>query len=148
MRPGRLIPLAGCALLVGVLPACGSDGGDSAPTASPAARVSRPPAVTRVQVPPGTGKGYVGARSDVTVQSCTGSAGTWTVKGTVTNSSTKAADYRIYTSFLSADQDTRGLVETDVVRVAPRARVPWTGRLPLSDSGLRCVLRVERTARP
>jgi hypothetical protein len=144
MRLTRPITLATCGLLVAALASCG---GSSEPAASPTKQATRPPTATKVQVPPGTGKGFVGARNDVTVESCQGSGGVWVVRGAVTNSSAALADYRIYTSFLTADNDTRGLIQTDVARVAPKAKVSWAGQLRLPESGLRCILRVERTAR-
>lgn len=150
MLPRRSIALALCGLLVTAATGCsGDDSGNDTDGAapSPTPRVSRPPTLTKVTVPPGTAKGFVGARTDVTVQSCAMTGGTWAVDGTVANPTATAVDYRIYTSFLTKDNDTRGLIETDVRGVEPKSKKTWRGQLALSDTGLTCVLRVERTPR-
>ena len=147
MLPRRLPGIVLSAALLAALAACSGSDGEPAADASPSPRVTRPPTLTKVTVPPGTGKGFVGARNDVTVQSCKGDAGTWTATGTVTNATTTRVDYRIYTSFLTKDNDTRGLVQTDVRAVAPKAKVTWRAALALPEQALSCVLRVERTKR-
>jgi hypothetical protein len=101
--------------------------------------------VTKVDVAPGTAKGFVGARTDVTGQACKKSGPTWTTSGSVTNSGKAKADYRIYTAFLTSDNDTRGLLQTNVRNVAPDATKKWSGALKIKANDLTCVLRVERT---
>ena len=143
-------------LLLGVVTACtgssdaGSAGsGPSAGAAGPSAGASTespgPPPVVKTQVAPGTAKNFVGARSDVTGLQCKHAGGAWTSSGTVTNPGSAIVDYRIYTAFLDAANQTRGLVQTNVARVAPRASKKWAGQLAIDAKDLRCVLRVERT---
>jgi hypothetical protein len=126
------------ALLAAPLAGCGADGKTSAPPASPA--------VARVSVPPGTATGFVGARIDVTGLDCEQAGSVWRVTGKVRNPSARPADYRIYTSFLTRESDTRGVLQTDVKGVGPGVERRWSGQLAIPDEGLHCVLRVERTA--
>ncbi len=140
-------------LLLGAVTACtsSSDGGSagSGPSVGPSAGASTespgPPPVVKTQVAPGTAKNFVGARSDVTGLQCKHAGDAWTSSGTVTNPGRAVVDYRIYTAFLDAANQTRGLVQTNVARVAPRASKKWAGRLDIDAADLRCVLRVERT---
>ena len=78
---------------------------------------------------------------------CAVDGGSWSVSGKVTNPTATAVDYRIYVSFLDATNDTRGLLQVDVAAVASKADADWSGQLTLAESGLTCVLRVERTAK-
>jgi hypothetical protein len=145
MRP-LVASLACVPVLVASLAACSSskssNGKSSGPASSPS---NRPTAVIDVSVPPGTSKNYVGARSDVTGLKCTQAGSGWKVSGSVTNSGKVKADYRIYTSMLTKDNVTRGLLESDVKGVASKATKKWSGQLALAAKNLRCVLRVERT---
>jgi hypothetical protein len=148
LRRGRdrlaplVIPLAAGAV---ALAGCSSSGKGDSNSSSPSPSVPTATDVIQVNTPPGTAKHFVGARKDVTDLSCRQDGSSWVVSGTVTNSSTAKADYRIYTSFLNSANDTRGLLETDVTAVAPKVSKQWTGSLSLPDDGLKCVLRVERT---
>ncbi len=142
-------------LLLAALAACTSSGdagsaatlpaGAAGPSAATSTAQPGPPPVVKTQVAPGTAKNFVGARSDVTGLQCKHAGGAWTSSGTVTNPGSAIVDYRIYTAFLDAANQTRGLVQTNVARVAPRASKKWAGRLDIDAADLRCVLRVERT---
>ena len=106
---------------------------------------ARPATVTSYQIAPGLATdGYVGARQDVTDLACTGTGGSWTAGGTVTNTSTAAADYRIYVSFVDSTNHAAGIVQVDVKGVAAAEHRPWTASLPVTGTDLACVLRVER----
>jgi hypothetical protein len=69
----------------------------------------------------------------------------WKVAATVTNPTAGTVDYRVFTSFLDSDNDTRGLLQTDVASVGAGEAKQWAGELELDASDLTCVLRVERT---
>lgn len=148
LRRGRdrltllVVPLSAAAV---VLAGCSGSGKDTSNSSSPNAKVPTAADVIKVDTPPGTAKQFVGARKDVTDLTCRQDGSSWVVAGKVTNPSTAKADYRIYTSFLNKQNDTRGLLESDVAGVAPQATEKWTGKLALADQKLTCVLRVERT---
>ena len=128
------LPLAaGLALLA---TGCGASGEDDATTKG---------TVTQVSVRPGTAKGFVGARADVTGLTCARSGSSWRVSGKVTNPTAAKANYRIYTSFVTQDSRTVGLLETDVSLLAAGSSQSWSGRSAIKGTGLRCILRVERT---
>jgi hypothetical protein len=131
-------------LLAGVVTGCSDTTKETAATPSASASV-KTAATIKINVAPGTAKGFVGARVDVTDLTCKQSGAVWKVAGKVTNPSKGTANYRIYTSFLTAQNDTRGLLETDVNGVTAGASKSWAGELALKDKGLSCVLRVERT---
>ena len=124
-----------------------SDGTSTAASAAPTGKASAPPspAAIKVTVAPGTGKAFVGARRDVTGWSCKQAGKAWTTVGSVTNSGKVTANYRIYTAFVTTTNETKGLLQTNVVGVAPKATKKWADKLDLSGTGLRCDLRVERT---
>lgn len=143
----RQIVTALATLLLGAaLAACSDSTKETAATPSASASSTvKPPTVTKIITEPGTAKGFVGARVDVTDLTCTQAGAVWKVAGKVANPSKGAADYRIYTAFLDNTNDTRGLLETDVKAVPAGAKQDWSGQLALKDKGLHCVLRVERT---
>jgi hypothetical protein len=106
-----------------------------------------PVAVVDVKTQPGTATdGFEGAANDISDRRCESSEGTWTVSGTVTNSTAVPANYRIYTSFVDAAGATPGLLEIDVDNVAPGASAEWSGSLAIGLDDLKCVPRVERVA--
>lgn len=140
----RLFAVLTVVALLGVLAGCSSGHKNSTSTAS-ASRTIKQAAVIKVTTAPGTATGFVGARNDVTKVDCSSDGILAKASGTLTNTSGAPADYRIYTSFLSNDNDTRGLVETDVNGVGAGVTKGWSGQLPLTATDLHCVLRVERT---
>lgn len=149
----RSVAVVAIALPLGLTALAGCSSGSApsaAESATPAATVASsaspaPATVIKVAVTPGTAKGFVGARKDISGLSCKQSGNVWTAAGSVTNSGKATVNYRIYTAFLAANNDTRGLVQTDVTGVAPRATKKWSGQLTIKANGLHCVLRVERT---
>jgi len=121
------------------------DTGTGLTTDGAATSVPREP-VLDVRIPPGTGSGFVGARADVSLMECEGSEGRWGAAGSVTNPTNDTADYRIYVAFLDSSGATAGLTQVDVESVRAGATTDWSGYVSLQASGLRCVVRVERTA--
>jgi hypothetical protein len=117
--------------------------GTSAAVGEPAA-----PELAGVKVQPGTATDkFVGARTDISNLSCKADGkGVWNVEGSVKNSSKKAVDYRIYTSFLNGTE-TLGLIETDVENVKADAVKKWSGSMTIDAEKVDCVLRVERVSR-
>jgi hypothetical protein len=132
-------------MLLSALAGCSGSGSPSG-ARHPTARPADVQPVIDVRVPPGTAKGFVGALEDVHDLTCTSGPRAWTVRGSVTNPTRKAASYRIYTSFLDSRRDTRGLVEVDVRHVAAHKTARWHGQITSTARDLGCVLRVERTA--
>jgi hypothetical protein len=116
--------------------------------AKAAAAVSAAPELPGVKVQPGTASdGFDGARSDVSELSCKSDGkGAWNVSGIVKNSTDKAVNYRIYTSFLRGTE-TLGLVETDLENVKANDTKKWSGSMTIDADKLDCVLRVERVKR-
>jgi hypothetical protein len=112
------------------------------------AAVSDAPELPGVKVQPGTASdGFDGARSDVSDLSCKADGnGAWNVSGTVKNSTNKAVNYRIYTSFLRGTE-TLGLVETDLENVKANDTKKWSGSMTIDADKVDCVLRVERVKR-
>jgi hypothetical protein len=139
----RLEQLAVTAAL-GALCASGC-GGSSGSALTPPPASAAPPAVIKTRVAPGSAKGFVGARADVTGLECVRHRKQWTVSGKVTNPTRRIVSYRIYTAFLDAGANTRGLLETDVRRVPAHRSRTWNNALTLNARSLHCVLRVERT---
>jgi hypothetical protein len=106
------------------------------------------PELAGVKVQPGTASdSFVGARTDISDLLCKADGkGTWNVEGNVKNSSDKAVNYRIYTSFLNGTE-TVGLIETDVDNVKADAIKKWSGSMTIEAEKVDCVLRVERIQR-
>jgi hypothetical protein len=106
------------------------------------------PELPGVKVQPGTASdGFDGARSDVSELSCKSDGkGAWNVSGIVKNSTDKAVNYRIYTSFLRGTE-TLGLVETDLENVKANDTKKWSGSMTIDADKVDCVLRVERVKR-
>ncbi len=92
---------------------------------------------------PGTLGDFVGAKGDAHDVKCSRQDGRWTAVGKLTNSSTHAAKYRVYVSFMSGET-TVGLTEFDSPRVAAKATAPFRAGVEVTGSDLQCVLRVER----
>jgi hypothetical protein len=103
------------------------------------------PAVVRDVTDAPRTSNYEGARDDVTKVTCKQDGKTWKVGGTVTNSTKEPADYRIFTAFLDDENETRGLLQTDLTGLEAGEARPFTDDLALDAKGLTCVLRVERT---
>lgn len=98
-----------------------------------------------VSTPAGGDGEYVGARGDVQLLSCQGSASGGTATGDVTNPEDKKQDYRIYVSAI-ADGTTLAVTQVDVSGVAPDGTTGWEAELGTVDDDITCVLRVERTS--
>lgn len=133
------------AALAAGLAGCTS-GGDTKPSASASATASEQAAITDVETPAGGSGGYVGAKADVTVTSCKRSGSSWAIAGSVKNPEKSAQGYRIYVSLLKGSSDTRAVKEVDVASVDAGASQDWKTSVDTSESGLSCVLRVERFA--
>lgn len=104
-----------------------------------------PPAELRIDIPPGTGEGYEGARDDVTEESCLRVAEGWVTEGVVANPTGDTVDYRVYTSLSDAAGQLRVLVQSDVPGVGPGGSGQWRSGMDTNEDGLVCVLRIERT---
>lgn len=142
---------AALALTIGVAGVVGCSSDDRSSVISPdgngdasSSTEAKPPADINVNVQPGTGEGYVGARTDVTAESCTREGDAWVTSGTVRNPTDQPADYRVYTSFNDDAGDLRALVQSDVSGVAPGADGEWRGTATAPEENLTCILRVER----
>ena len=88
----------------------------------------------------------VGAASDTILRTCAVDADGWSASGTVTNPTPGAVDYVIVASVLDADGGTVAVASTRVVGVGSSSTAPWSVHHGATGSGLRCVLRVTRTA--
>ena len=117
-------------------------GGSTSAASANNANANTEPSI-QVSTPPGSVKGYVGARKDVTGLTCTASANSVTAAGKVTNSTDTAQNYRIYISILSGSK-TLGLKEVDVSNLAGKASKDWTSTQQVTVKNPQCVLRVER----
>jgi hypothetical protein len=151
--PRRLLRrLAVVPLLLLVLGACSDDDGGGGDQSSAeegddaTATTGGGQTVMSIDVAPGTSASFVGARADVSELECERDDEGWQVGGTVTNPTDESASYRIYVSFLNAQNETRGLLQVDVDDVGGGDAERWEGRLDLEDEGLQCQLRVERSA--
>ena len=146
--PARALLLA---TAVGGFAACSDDSDDDAGAAATSSSapaessVTTNPAVVQDVTDSPRTEGYDGARDDVTDLTCEQEGGVWRVGGTLTNPTAAAVDYRIFTAFLDAENETRGLLQTDVTVVEPAEARAWTGELALDADDLTCGLRVERT---
>lgn len=119
-----------------------------APDASgsvPGSGGSKGETVTDVPDIQGSVDDYVGALQDASLETCESVGGVLVVDGTVTNPVDEAQQYRIYVSAM-AGQDTRGVVQVDTLPVDGGQTVDWSTEIELSDTGLTCLLRVERFA--
>jgi hypothetical protein len=134
------------AALAAGLAGCSGSGNDTKPSASASASASEQAAITDVQTPAGGTGDYVGAKSDVTVTSCKRSGSSWAIVGSVKNPEKSAQGYRIYVSLLKGSSDTRAVTEVDVASVDAGASQDWKTTVDTGESGLSCVLRVERFA--
>lgn len=85
-----------------------------------------------------------GARDDVGQVTCEAGRDGWRAAAQVTNSTDAVASYRIFVSFLDADDDTLGVTQVDVNGLDPGESEDWEGSLAVSGDNLDCVLRVER----
>jgi len=97
-------------------------------------------------VAPGLGEDdFVGARQDVTLDTCEKADAGWIASGEISNTSGNDADYRIYVALNPAGgSETRALVEVDA-NVSDGDTAPWEVTIPITDTdGLTCILRVER----
>jgi hypothetical protein len=133
------------ALAISVVTGCSS----SAPTPEPSISASAGPqsvgaGFTDIEDNPGSGKGLHSAPKDASVRVCAAKTGGWDVVGRVVNSFHAASKYRIYVSLLNARQETRALVQLDIAPVAPGATRGWSTSIPVKETGLKCILRVER----
>ena len=143
VRYHRLTALAAACLLV--FTACNQDTTDPDASASTTTEAGRRETVISVVIEPGTGEGFVGARSDASINTCERQADQWTVAGTVRNPTEQPVSYRIYASLVDTAGDSYGVLQIDVERVEPSTAADWSGTLDLNEPDLRCVLRVERT---
>jgi hypothetical protein len=137
-----LVAGLGAAFLAASLAGCTT--GTSTPEPTPTSSASLTPGLTDIEDTPGSGANLEGALADNTMGSCERDGDEWVVSGTITNSTDKTADYRIYVSLLNSSNDTRALVQVDVDGVAVDASEDWDTSIPVAEDGLSCVLRVER----
>lgn len=98
-----------------------------------------------VSTPAGGDGAYVGARSDVQLLSCQGTASGGAASGEVTNPEDERQDYRIYVSAV-VDGATVAVTQVDVTGVDPDVTAAWETELGTTDDEISCILRVERTA--
>ncbi len=140
------------AFLVGTvaLTAAACSGSESKPlSAKRAASTSKSTSSTTLpfasdsQHTPGTLTGFVGAKGDAHDVKCAKHGASWTADGKLTNSSTHAAKYRVYVSFMSG-ATTVGLTEFDSEKVPAKATEPFRAGVKVAGDDLQCVLRVER----
>lgn len=125
---------------------CGGSGSDSGSADSPTTTLEAITTKNDYTVAPGTAiDGYVGARSDSTNPTCARSGDKWTATGTVKNSTTARADYRIYVSFVGEGNRAHAVVQTNVVGLPAGQSKEWTAAADIPRDGVSCVLRVERT---
>jgi hypothetical protein len=135
--------LAALLLMIGVAGCTATATPSPRPTAT--ASTSPPsPGITDITDSPGTGANLVGALKDTTVATCARKGSSWSVTGTVTNPTAGSVDYRIYVSLLNATNDTRALKQVNVDKLSPGASANWSADIPVDETGLSCVLRVER----
>lgn len=142
----RLLALAGVAALGLGLAGCSGDAPDGKASASASASATEQPAITEVQTPAGGDGDYVGAVKDVQVTSCKRDGSSWSVQGSAENPEDSAQSYRIYVSLLKGASDTRAVKEVDVDGVDAKGSKDWDTTIDTTESGLSCVLRVERFA--
>ncbi|TWX38473.1 hypothetical protein ES689_07485 [Frigoribacterium sp. ACAM 257] len=130
------------------LTGCTSQDAEPTPTPTPTAEATEQASagITDVQDVPGSGEGFAGALSDLTIATCERGDGGWTVDGTVQNPTDGAASYRLYMSLLTGGSDTRALQQVDVGPVAAGEGADWSMTIPVEEDGLTCVPRVERYA--
>jgi hypothetical protein len=128
------------------LTGCTAQDAEPSPSPTPTAEATEPATagVTDVQDVPGSGEGFTGALSDLTIATCERGDGGWTVDGTVQNSAEGPVSYRLYMSLLTGESDTRALQQVDVGPVEAGAGAEWSMTIPVEEDGLTCVPRVER----
>ncbi|MBG6055050.1 hypothetical protein IWX81_001461 [Salinibacterium sp. CAN_S4] len=143
MTRASLIATSAAIAIAIALTGC-TDNASPTPTPTPTASADPTPGITDIIDTPGSGEGLEGALSDSEVTTCELADGSWTVDGTLTNSSAVAANYRLYVSLLAGDGDTRALTQVNVDGVEPTQSSPWSTQIAVSDADLSCVLRVER----
>ena len=85
-----------------------------------------------------------GARDDVGQLTCEADGDGWRAAAQVTNSTDTVASYRIFVSFLDAEDETLGVTQVDVDGLEPGESEDWEGSLAVAGDDLDCVLRVER----
>jgi hypothetical protein len=145
-RPRLLAILLAATVTTGVLAGCTpSPEPDPEPTET-SSDAAQEPGVTDIQDAPGSGEGLVGALADAETETCEAGDGAWISSGTVTNPTDAPANYRIYVSLLTGDNDTRGVQQVNVDGVEPEATADWESSIEVDDEDLTCVLRVERYA--
>ena len=130
------------------LTGCTSQDAEPSPSPTPTAEATEQASagITDVQDVPGSGEGFTGALSDLTITTCERGDGGWTVDGTVQNPSEGPVTYRLYMSLLSGGSDTRALQQVDVGPVEAGEGADWSMTIPVEEDGLTCVPRVERYA--
>lgn len=141
-RASVILAVAAALTLSACTGTAGPDGTSAAPAPTPTASQTD---MSQITDQPGSQEGYVGALEDAKLTSCERDGANWVAQGTVTNPIDKVQSYRLYVSALS-DDDTRGIIQVDVPKVAGGATAEWKASFPLDDEKLECVLRVERFA--
>jgi hypothetical protein len=128
------------------LTGCTAQDAEPTPSPTPTAEATEPATagVTDVQDVPGSGEGFTGALSDLTITTCERGDDGWTVEGTVQNPTEGLVTYRLYMSLLTGGSDTRALQQVDVGPVEAAAGAEWSMTIPVEEDGLTCVPRVER----
>lgn len=103
------------------------------------------PTYNDVKDPQGSVEGFVGAMKDVDLERCETDGDRLAVAGVVTNPTDSPQHYRIYVSAMESG-DARGIVQVDLAEVAAGATESWETFFELDDTGLDCLMRVERFA--
>jgi hypothetical protein len=143
MTRTRLVAAAAVIAIGITLTGCTNDASPK-PTPTPTATADPTPGITDITDTPGSGEGLEGALADSEVTTCALGDDSWSVEGTLTNSSTVTANYRLYVSLLASDGETRALTQVNVDGVEPTKSSQWSTQIAVADADLSCVLRVER----
>ena len=85
-----------------------------------------------------------GARDDVGRLTCEMGGAGWRATARVTNSTDGIVSYRIFVSFLDAEDQSLGVTQVDVDGLDPGESEDWEASLAVVGDDLDCVLRVER----
>lgn len=123
---------------------------DSAETTAtstpPTTQDGEPDEIHDFTIAPGTAQdGWVGARRDVENVECTQTDTGWSATGTVTNSDTASAGYRVYVVMRGPDRQTYALLQRDLL-LEPGASAPFDATASVIADGIECLLQVERFA--
>ncbi len=138
----RVTPRRVAALLLALTlltAACSDDDGGSGGASGPTSTDE----IVDIQDQPGDEEA-TGARDDVGQLTCEADGEGWRAAAQVTNSTDAVASYRIFVSFLDAEDETLGVTQVDVDGLDPGESEDWEGSLAVTGDDLDCALRVER----